>query len=301
MSNIIGHNNPPLDPKDAIEKNINRTKLILDRDPQIYKGFPMPSWVELSLIDVCNRDCSFCPKSDANIAPNTYNKMEFTLIDKMIKDFKEINFEGAFTFCGYGEPLLHPHVAKIAKKIGEFWGVEIVTNGDPLNKKNLTELYYSKVSKIIVSMYDGPEQVEKFEKIIKEAGVPKNFVILRDRWNSGEEFSEYITNRAGTVKTGKQSKTEDLKDKRCFYPAYHSQIDWNGDMFLCPHDWQRRNPVGNLMQKNFFEIWSGSGINKYRKMLFDGKREALPCSKCNCNGQVHGSKHHIAFKNSNKL
>ena len=81
----------------------------------------------------------------------------------MIDDFKKINFDGAFAMCGYGEPLLHPDVAEISKKIGEFWGIEIVTNGDPLNKKNLRQLYYSKVSKIVVSMYDGPNQIGKFE------------------------------------------------------------------------------------------------------------------------------------------
>ena len=31
-------------------------------------------------------------------------------------------------------------------------------------------------------MYDGKHQVEKFNKMIKESGVPKDFVILRDRW-----------------------------------------------------------------------------------------------------------------------
>ena len=101
-------------------------------------------------------------------------------------------------------------------------------------------------------MYDGPEQVLHFNDMIKKTNVPDNFVILRDRWYKGEEFSDYITNRAGTVKSGHQSKIEELKDKKCFYPAYHAQIDWNGDMYLCPHDWQRRNPVGNLMQKDFF-------------------------------------------------
>ena len=74
MTNI-GHNNPPLDPKETIQNNINRKKPILDREPQIFKGIPIPSWIELSLIDVCNRSCSFCPKSDESVAPNTYQKM----------------------------------------------------------------------------------------------------------------------------------------------------------------------------------------------------------------------------------
>ena len=88
MSNI-GHNKPPLDPKETIQNNINRKKPILDRDPQFFKDLPIPSWIELSLIDVCNRSCSFCPKSNDEIAPNTYQKMERPLIVKLVKDLRE--------------------------------------------------------------------------------------------------------------------------------------------------------------------------------------------------------------------
>ena len=295
MINKIGHNSPPLGPKETILKNITRKIPILDREPQIFEGIPIPSWIELSLIDVCNRDCKFCPKSDENIAPNTFNKMDLGLIQKLIIDLKKINFEGAFTFCGYGEPLLHPNILDITNILGEIWGIEIVTNGDPLNKKNLKDLYNSKVSKLVVSLYDGPEQITKFNEMIIESDVPKDFVVLRDRWHKGEEFAEYITNRAGTVKNGNQLAIKDLTNKKCFYPAYHTQIDWNGDIFLCPHDWQRRNPVGNVMQNDFFEIWKGNMHTKYRKMLFEGRRDKLPCSKCNCDGKVHGFKHYNAW------
>ena len=65
-------------------------------------------------------------------------------------------------------------------------------------------------------MYDGPEQIDKFNEMIKDAKVPRDFVVLRDRWHKGEEFSDYITNRAGTVKSGKQIDVKDLIDKKCF-------------------------------------------------------------------------------------
>jgi radical SAM protein with 4Fe4S-binding SPASM domain len=145
-------------------------------------------------------------------------------------------------------------------------------------------------------MYDGPQQIKKFKKMILETGVPDDFIVLRDRWYKGEEFADYITNRAGTVNSGNQKNISDFKFKKCFYPAYHAQIDWNGDMYLCPHDWQRRNPVGNLMQKDFLDIWNGNIITKYRKMLIKGKRTQLPCSKCNCDGTVHGFKHKNAWQ-----
>ena len=93
---IIGHNSPS-ESQETIERNINRKKPILDREPQFFNGVPIPSWIELSLIDVCNRDCSFCPKSDESVSPNTYMKMEQALVEKLITDLKKINFEGSFT------------------------------------------------------------------------------------------------------------------------------------------------------------------------------------------------------------
>lgn len=250
----------------------------------------------MSVIDVCNRSCSFCPKSDDNIAPNTYQQIERSLIDKLYSDLEEINFQGAFTLCGYGEPLLYKDLKYQVHSLTRLGALEIVTNGDPLNERKMKELYDIGVSQLVISMYDGPEQELYFNDMITKLKLPKNFVNLRDRWHKGKEFSDYITNRAGTVKCGNQKDEKEFRDKKCFYPAYHAQIDWNGDMYLCPHDWQRRNPVGNLMQKSFFDIWSGSTISKYRKMLFSGKRDKKPCLNCNCDGKVHGIKHYNAFK-----
>ena len=34
-------------------------------------------------------------------------------------------------------------------------------------------------------------------------------------------------------------------------------IDWNGNVYLCPQDWDRRLPVGNVSQENFF-LMSGA-------------------------------------------
>ena len=42
-----------------------------------------------------------------------------------------------------------------------------------------------------------------------------------------------------------------------FYPTYQFLIDWNGNIYLCPQDWQRRVPMGNMLQKTISEIWTG--------------------------------------------
>jgi radical SAM protein with 4Fe4S-binding SPASM domain len=68
-------------------------------------------------------------------------------------------------------------------------------------------------------------------------------------------------------------------------------IEWNGDIFLCPNDWQRRVAQGNLMQKSIIQIWNGIMLKKYRKKLLDGKRTDSPCRECNAAGTLLGANH----------
>ena len=44
----------------AIKLNLKRRTVIVDDQLVYHKGVPIPSWIELSIIDVCNRSCSFC-------------------------------------------------------------------------------------------------------------------------------------------------------------------------------------------------------------------------------------------------
>jgi radical SAM protein with 4Fe4S-binding SPASM domain len=295
MSNI-GQNNPPLNPKETIQSNINRKKPILDRDPQFFNNVPIPSWIELSLIDVCNRACSFCPKSDESIAPNTHQRMTMSLIDKLVNDLRKINFEGAFCLCGYGEPMLHKEFYEIIDKLGTIGGVEIITNGDLVNKKTLLKIYKSKATKLIISLYDGPEQIVKFKSLIKELNIPEDFVILRDRWYSDKiDYGVKLTNRVGTVIIGNQPEVKNYSNNKCFYTSYQMLIDWNGDVFLCPQDWQRRQTMGNIMQTEIFDIWNGPILSKYRRRLLGGKRDLNPCNQCNADGMVYGQKHYEAW------
>ena len=278
----------------TIEVNIKRRTVIVNDVLSKYKGKPIPSWIELSIIDVCNRSCLFCPKSDPMIAPNTYQRMKLSLIDKLCNELKEIKYKGSVVLCGYGEPMLHKEVNIICKKLSEVSFVEVVTNGDTLNPKVIKNLYANNVNKLLISMYDGKHQIEKFNKMTAKAEVPEDFVILRDRWyNSSKDYGLKLTNRTGTISIGEQEKIGTFT--KCFYPSYQFLIDWNGDVFLCPQDWQRRITMGNMMQEHIFDIWDGKIMNKYRKDLINGKRVNSPCNLCNAEGTILGKKHASAW------
>lgn len=279
----------------TIKVNLKRRTVIVDDKLIFYKNTPIPSWIELSIIDVCNRSCIFCPKSNSLVAPNTYQQMNEVLIEKLKSDLKKIGYKGSVTLCGYGEPMLHKDINHIVKTLAEVSFVEIVTNGDTLNSRKISDLFNFNANKLLISMYDGPHQVEYFKKMINEAKVPKDFVILRDRWyDEKKEYGLKLTNRTGTINVGPQIDIDE--NKKCFYPSYQAIIDWNGDVFLCPQDWQRRITMGNIMQKSFFEIWNGKIFNNYRKNLLCAKRDKEPCKSCNADGTFLGKNHASAWK-----
>ena len=283
-----------MDPKETIKTNLKRRSVVVDKVYTV-DNVPMPTWIELSLIDVCNRKCVFCPKSDENVAPDTHQKMSSKIIDKIHDDLSEMGFKGIISLAGYGEPLLHKDISYIVKKLSKVASVEVITNGDPLTSKKLQELYIAKINKVLVSMYDGPEQITKFKDLTKRANVPEEMIILRDRWyDQQNDFGVKLTNRAGTISTGEQEPID--KNKKCFYPTYQLLIDWNGDVFLCPQDWQRRVTMGNLMQQSLGEIWVGSTLSKFRKNLLEGKRCNKPCSDCNADGTLLGKDHADLWK-----
>jgi len=278
-----------MDPKTTIKKNLKRRSLFVDKVVK-FNNIPIPSWIELSLIDVCNRKCLFCPKSNNSIAPDTFQKMNRKIIDNIHNQLEQINFNGTLSLCGYGEPLLHKDINYIVEKLSSVSKVEIITNGDVLSIKILQGLNKSKVSKILISMYDGPEQIKKFREMVAEACVPEEIVILRDRWyDKYNDFGVKLTNRAGTIDVGEQSKVNIAA--KCYYPSYQLLIDWNGDVFLCPQDWQRRVAMGNIMQETIFDIWTGKVLTNFRKNLLNGKRCASPCSSCNADGTLLGKNH----------
>ena len=137
-----------MDPKQTIKNNLeSRTKSV--EVVELYNNVPKPTWVELSLIDVCNRKCVFCPKANEDIAPDTYQSMSRMMIDKIHDQLSEINFSGTISLCGYGEPLLHKDINYIVEKLSKISKVEIITNGDVLTSKKLQALYLSKVAKFL--------------------------------------------------------------------------------------------------------------------------------------------------------
>ena len=271
----------------SLTNNINRKADVINT-VKVIDNIPLFSFVELNVNEICNRVCPFCPRSEDY--PNQNIHMDISIAKIVVDELSSLNFQGIVNISGTGEPLLTKHICDIVKLFSEKnIHIEIVTNGDKLSTKLINKLYTAGLSQLVVSMYDGPEQVEYFNKLFAKCNIATDLYTLRDRWYSEEEgYGLMYTNRAGSLK---------LKDKSvqlvpCYYPSYATYIDWNGDILLCCQDMYNRTiKFGNIQNKSLLEIWKNKKLIEYRQKLKEGNRCLSPCNNCNANGVVFGKNH----------
>jgi radical SAM protein with 4Fe4S-binding SPASM domain len=280
--------------KNTIQKNIERKSLFIDK-VHLYEGVPLFSWIDLNPTELCNRKCEFCPRVDESEYPNQNLNIDLNLCQKIHDELISINYKGGVVLSGYGEPMLHPELLKMIKILGDGIQLEIVTNGDNLSPELVKEAYKNGLNLMIVSLYDGPHQVEYFNKIFQDANIPKTSYILRDRWyKSDVDYGIKLTNRAGVVTIGNQEIVN--RNKACNYPFYSIMIDWNGDVMLCLQDWNKKIKMGNISASSLVDVWTSKGFKKYRRSLRKCKRSHSPCKECNTDGLLHGNEHVKAWK-----
>ncbi len=257
-------------------------------------GIPKPSWIDISITELCNRKCVFCPRAESDVYPNQNLHFSKNLARKLASELENMNYQGGVVFCGYGEPLLHPEISKIVKSF-EKVHLEIVTNGDRLNSEMVEMLFQNGLDFLCVSLYDGPEQIEKMEKIFTKVGIEKDKYILRDRWHQEtDSFGLKLTNRTGVINFGPDSK--EYQGHPCYYTAYSLAIDWNGDVLMCVQDWSKKVKFGNVNETSIAEVWKSLALHKVRKRLICGKRDRAPCNNCNADGTLHGFNHVNAWE-----
>jgi len=279
--------------KEGMKKNIDRKRPTINEVVEL-NGTPLFSFIELNINELCNRVCQFCPRSDPKVYPNQNLHMSLETAGKIADQLRQIGFNGIVNISGTGEPLLTKHVVDIVSIFGEKnIHVEIVTNGDTLKKNNgknlIEQLYSAGLQQFVVSLYDGPEQVEYFNSLFRDCGIDTSQYTLRDRWyDESEEYGLLYTNRAGYIKNSLKKN----KDSACYYTHYSMYVDWNGDVLLCCQDmYNRTTKFGNVNEKSLMEIWRDPRLMEYRKRLGSGDRSLSPCNNCNANGRIFGENH----------
>ncbi|KJU81327.1 radical SAM protein [Candidatus Magnetobacterium bavaricum] len=289
-----------------IDSSILRKKNTVKTNLRFVDTVPIFSIVEFNIFDTCNRKCAFCPNSNKTRDNKQNKKIDISLYTKTMKDLSRISFNGKILYSAFSEPLLNNEIEKlitISKEILQDCTVEMVSNGDLLNVDKLIQLFESGLDAINISLYDGPEQIEHFNKMQENVGLHRDKIILRRRYLADDNYGMTISNRAGLVDSNKYRAIHDNPiehlplDRECYYPFYMILIDLNGDVLLCPHDWSKKLVLGNVDRENIWEIWNNDILKKIRLMLVNNNRNFSPCIKCDVYGNLIGRESFEAWQN----
>jgi len=235
-----------------------------------------PHFIELNITELCNRECSFCPR--AHGYPNLNLNMSIKTANKIREQAN--GFVDTIHIVGRGEPLLHPDVCTIMLILAQDFKIRIMTNGDHLHK-HIDELHdildlNSGKHRITISLYDGEEQYihlkEKFKEY-SDISYYKTYDIGQGAEDLHFNKKHFITNRAGALYEAKSNAP-------CYIPLNRMFIDWDGTVNLCCHDWSEKAVYGNIHKENIAEIYKFI-VNKYGKELINGNRSCThQCSSC---------------------
>ena len=249
--------------------------------------------VEINPTELCNRTCSFCPRSLPNVFPNRNLHMEVSTIRKLIEDLISHGYKGRLHITGFGEPFLNPNIIEIIKLCSVF-KTRITTNGDKLisDIELFKNVINAGLNNIVVSCYDGKKQVDEVYEFLSGCSIEWS---IREYTDNGTEnlYQQYnFTNRGGLMYDSNPNQ------RQCFYPFYKAFIDYDGTVRLCCNDWQRKHNLGNILLDDFYSIWMSDDLKRIRKELHKGNRmNVISCSSCDIDGRQHGKESYDTWIN----
>ena len=227
------------------------------------------SYIEINLTELCDRTCSFCPRSSGY--PNLNLNLSITNAIEIRKKIDEYDFDGWVSLCGQGEPTLNKHFNELVNIFAENkkYKLRLTTNGHKFEKHDVNVL--NKLDRLVVSVYES-ENHEFFDEQIQKLSIPK--IELRKQYENEEKFN----NCGGFFNS-------DVVNRPCNIPSEKMYIDWDLNIRLCCHDWKEKKIMGSLQKNSIHDIWNNAIFNEYRIHLLKGHRYKLnPCSKCNAHG-----------------
>jgi len=279
-----------LDNKDSfLEHRKKQEKAFIE---QVDTSDPLSSLltVEINTTELCNRKCVFCPRYDKNVYPNRNLNMTVETAELIGKNLNINNYKGKISFSGFSENFINKKFVNIVAKLREYLPdslFECNTNGDFVTENYVQRLYDAGLNLLYINLYDGIDQIEKFDKIMKP--FDKEKYKYRAHYSQAD-YGLNLNNRGGSITWlgMDEQSVEELEGKPCHYPFYKMFVDWNGDVIFCSNDWQKEIKVGNMTKQTLEEVWLGEKLNIERRRLVKGDRSKSPCNKCSVNGQLFG-------------
>ena len=222
----------------------------------IYGNAGMFDFITIELDRICNRACSYCPKSVYDDKDNAifFNKENF---EKIINQLLIIKYRGSILFSGYCEPLMNKNIKQylsIARKNLPRAKLVVYTNGDFLDKEFINFVRKNKIVLIItIHAPNSSKNKRRIEKLVKG---------YKDAIIKYKIEDHYLSTRGNIVNVKKK-----ISKKVCIRPFCELTIDYKGNVILCSNDFFSKQVFGNLNNDKIMEIWNTKKFRKIRKNL----------------------------------
>lgn len=261
--------------------------------------------VDLDLTGLCNRQCSFCPRSlDAEpLYPNINKQISLETIEIIIAELQSINFQGWVELAGRGESTLHKKFSQIVDMLtsgNRQWKVRLTTNGYKIDE--WWDTVGNKLDQLILNNYESKEEHD--ERVLKYPKLPNGNIVRhyykQDGYSikhinempsykeDGKNWKHAFNNRAGYFKGEYSTIPEEVKNSACWHPVRQIFIDFDGNYQMCCNDWLNQIKIGNIHERSLIDMYlNDPKVNRIRWQLLNKNRHnILPCAKCD---DVQGS------------
>lgn len=283
--------------------------------------------LDFDLTGLCNRQCSFCPRSlDMDpIYPNINKQMSLETVEIVIKELLSINFNGWVELAGRGESTLHKKFDTIVDMLTaepRQWKLRLTTNGYKIDEWWNSSVG-QKLDQLLLNSYESEQEYkERIEKYVTLPSGGKVYHYYKqdgftiDQINNmpsykedGRTWKHAFNNRAGyfknqdrrnkdlnytnlvTMPDGKRIK---VSQAPCWHPMRQIFIDFDGNYQMCCNDWLNQIKIGNVHDKSLMDMYvNDPKLNRIRwRLLNKDRTQILPCEKCDDiqGGTVEGFK-----------
>jgi len=280
------------------------------------KAVEFPTRITLELTNRCNLNCVMCPRRYMT-APLGF--MERSLFTRLI-DQISVHAETTLVPFFRGESLLHPqfHALMTYARKRLPGAIQFATNATLLTQARsdeILDLGFDFISFSVDSIdpltYGSIRQGADLAAVLEniyyfcnakqrlQLAKPQLQVSVVKKPNDGLEkitkFLEFWQGKVDRVRVyeehsrdGKFGSLEQTESdpsckfvrKPCFKPFTDLVVYWNGAVAICNHDWDRKNPIGDLYQTEIATIWRGEFYERLREAHFETAKLNSPCDEC---------------------
>jgi len=245
-----------------------------------YRDAHFPRTMRLEISAHCNRRCSYCPNS---FSANPVQFISDEVLDAFLKRINEIGYPGAVDFIFFNEPLLHPGIVEIVKKVklaAPMCRPVVSTNGDMLTLRLVDDLVDYGVEKVF-AMHHRPHKPDWTANVLSLQKIWPKVIEVSDITRLECEYGLY--DYGGRVEVARVREKNRIRGRvACDMHESCGQIDINGDWLLCCVDYSRSKSFGNIKERGLLEIWDNPEFKNIRRNLRDGKPLLEICSTCAC-------------------